>query len=147
MYQFMCDINREFVESQTSVFRDVLAQLLASEASRILIHCSAGKDRTGFLIAMLHLALNVDRDDVEHDYLLSRQYYLPEKHLPRVREKYPVDHLTDEDLLPMMRTDLDYLRTALEAIEAKFGGVDAYLDSGLGIGAAERAELKRRFIA
>lgn len=146
MYEFMCDINREFVDSQTAVFRDVLEQLLASDAERILVHCSAGKDRTGFLIAMLHLALEVDRGDVEQDYLLSRRYYRPQDHLARVRTKYPVEHLTDEDLLPMMQTDVAYLHAALAAIDARFDGIENYLQAGLGIGPVERAELKRRFV-
>lgn len=36
-----------------------------------LIHCFAGKDRTGLAVALLHLALGVHRDDVFHDYLLT----------------------------------------------------------------------------
>ena len=38
-----------------------------------LIHCFAGKDRTGLAVALLHVALGVHRDDVFHDYLLTNQ--------------------------------------------------------------------------
>lgn len=146
MYDFMCDINREFVESQTDVFKDVFAQLLSSDAQRVLFHCSAGKDRTGFAVAVLQLALGVALSDIEQDYLLSRDYYLPEAQISRVRQKYPVDHLSDADLLPMMQTELDYLRAGLSAMESSHGAVDRYLREGLGLGERERRELRRRFV-
>ena len=146
MFRFMCDINREFVESQTDTFADIFGQLLDSGAERILVHCSAGKDRTGFMVAMIQLLLGVDVEDVRDDYMLSRRYYLPQDHLPRVREKYAVGHLSDEDLLPMMQTEVDYLNSALDAIEAGFGSVDRYLVEGLRLGEGERRELHRRFV-
>ncbi|MEM1403724.1 MAG: tyrosine-protein phosphatase [Pseudomonadota bacterium] len=146
MFRFMCDINREFVESQTATFADIFEQLLDSGARRVLVHCSAGKDRTGFMVAMIQLLLGVDVDDVRDDYMLSRRYYLPQDHLPRVREKYAVGHLSDEDLLPMMQTEVDYLNSALDAIESGFGTVDQYLMEGLKLGESERREFRRRFV-
>lgn len=146
MFDFMCDINREFVESQTQVYRDIFGQLLASDADRVLFHCSAGKDRTGFAVAVLQLALGVSGQDIEADYLLSRRYYLPDDQVSRVRQKYPVEHLSDADLLPMMQTELDYLHSAFTAMENLYGGKSAYLSEGLGLKAQERRELRRRFM-
>lgn len=147
MFEFMCDINREFVRSQADSYRQVFTQLLDSGAQRVLFHCSAGKDRTGFVVAMLHLALGVPLASVEADYMLSRHYYVAEKQLTRVREKYPVAHLSDEDLLPMMQSDIRYLRSALEAIDESYASRDDFLETSLGLGKQERAELKSRFIA
>lgn len=146
MYRFMCDINAEFVRSQTDIYRGVFGAVLASDAQRVLFHCSAGKDRTGFAVAMLHLALGVSADDIEADYLLSGRYYLPEQHMPRLRRKYAVDHLSDADLLPMMTTDFAYLHAALDAIDADWDSRDLYLSDGLGLGEHERRELRRRFV-
>ena len=95
---------------------------------------------------MLQLALGVAIEDIEADYLLSRRYYLPEEQMARVRAKYRVDHLSDEDLMPMMRAELAYLHTALETIDDGWASREAYLAQGLGIGADERRELRRRFI-
>ncbi|MEJ2459532.1 MAG: tyrosine-protein phosphatase, partial [Novosphingobium sp.] len=44
---------------------------LAEGSGPSLIHCMAGKDRTGIAVAMLHLAAGVHRDDVMEDYLLT----------------------------------------------------------------------------
>lgn len=147
MFQFMCDINREFVESQTATFRGVFQQVLDSGASRVLFHCSAGKDRTGFAIAALQLALGVALDDVEEDYLLSRRYYLPEAHMARVRQKYPVAHLSDDDLRPMLQADITYLHGALAAMRRGHGDADTYLKEGLGLDDSARRELRRRFVS
>ncbi|WP_439105462.1 tyrosine-protein phosphatase [Congregibacter sp.] len=146
MFEFMCDINREFVDSQTASYRDVFAELLSSDAERVLFHCSAGKDRTGFAVAVLQMALGVSLEDIEADYLLSRHYYLPEQQTARVRQKYPVDHLKDADLRPMMQTELAYLHSALEAMTRSYGDHEDYLRDGLGLGEQERRELRRRFV-
>jgi protein-tyrosine phosphatase len=146
MFEFMCEINREFVRSQTATFREVFAALLDSGAERVLVHCSAGKDRTGFAIAMLQCALGVAAADIEADYLLSRRYYLPEPQLDRVRARYAVDHLSDADLMPLLRTEPAYLRAAFAAIDEAWDSRDAYLRRGLGLADAERRELRRRFV-
>ncbi|MEE4110285.1 MAG: tyrosine-protein phosphatase [Halieaceae bacterium] len=146
MFEFMCDINREFVRSQTETYREAFAALLDSGAERVLVHCSAGKDRTGFAIAMLQCALGVAVEDIRADYLLSRRYFLPEEQLDPLRAKYAVDHLSDEDLLPMMHADPAYLQAAFAAIDESWESRDAYLRHGLGLADAERRELRRRFV-
>ena len=98
-------------------------------------------------IAMLQLALGVSEADIEADYALSRRYYLAHEQLPRVREKYRVDHLSDADLMPMMLANTDYLHAALEAIGQAWDSREQYLEEGLGLDAAALRELKRRFLA
>lgn len=146
MFAFMCAINREFVESQSGIFAAAFAEILDSGAQRVLLHCSAGKDRTGFAIAMLQLALGVGRDDVMADYLLSADYYVAQRELPRARRKYVVDHLEDPHILPLLSVDAAYLAAALTAIEATHGDPGRYLERGLGLDAAARRELRRRFM-
>ena len=146
MFTFMCEINRQFVVSQTQAYRDVFAVILDSGAERLLFHCSAGKDRTGFAVAMLHLALGVHPAKLREDYLLSRRYYDPAVELPKARRKYPVEHLADEQLLPMLRVDNAYLDSALSAIEEHYGDAESYLAQGLGLDAQARRELRRRFV-
>lgn len=145
MFAFMCDINRQFVESQTETYSEIFATLLDSGAERVLFNCSAGKDRTGFAIAVLHLALDVPQATLREDYLLSGDYYDPVVELPRARQKYPVAHLADEQLLPMLSVHEAYLDTALGAMRGQYGSIEDYLSQGLGLDAAARSELRRRF--
>lgn len=145
MFDFMCDINRQFVVSQSENYRAIFQDLLDSGAERVLFHCSAGKDRTGFAIAMLHLALDVPEAQLEEDYLLSGLYYDSLAELPRSRRKYPVEHLSDEQLLPMLRVDRAYLESALHAIRDGYADYGSYLAQELGLDDAARRELRRRF--
>src|ERR1700738_891572 len=68
--------------SMTKLFAGVLGsafeRLGAPAAPATLIHCTAGKDRTGFTSAVVLLALGVSRDEVFEDYLLTRNRRSPE---------------------------------------------------------------------
>jgi len=55
--------------------------------------------------------------------------------------------LTEESVLPMMQAREEYLLAAFEAIDELYGSLPAYLEQAFGIGAPERAELRRRFTA
>src|SRR3546814_20211813 len=48
----------------------LIVAIIAGEMP-MLVHCTAGKDRTGVTIAVLLLALGVSREDVVRDYLRS----------------------------------------------------------------------------
>ncbi len=146
MAEAMRDINREFVRSQSDRYAHLFGHLLAPENERCLVHCAAGKDRTGFAAAVVLLALGVSRETVLADYLLTRHYFDPTGELERVREKYAMHHLADEALLPMLQVDESYLGAALAAIDEDYGGVEQYLEVALGVGPAERAALAARYL-
>ncbi len=146
MAEAMRDINREFVRSQSDRYAALFGHLLAPGNERVLVHCAAGKDRTGFAAALILFALGVPRETVLHDYLLTRHYFDPAGELMRVREKYDMHHLEDETLLPMLQVDESYLGAALAAIEEDYGSVEAYLEKALGMGPAERAALAARYL-
>jgi protein-tyrosine phosphatase len=143
----MRDINREFVRSQSDRYAALFEQLLAPGTRRVLVHCAAGKDRTGFAAALILFALGVPRETVIRDYLLTRHYFDPAGELARVRDKYQLHHLGDHDLLPMLEVDQSYLEAALAVIEEEYGTVDTYLERALGVGGAARRELAARYLS
>lgn len=147
MFQFMVDINREFVHSQSERFAQMFAAILEERPRSLVVHCAAGKDRTGFGVAMILAALGVSEALILRDYLLTRQYFDPWRELPRVRAKYRVDHLDDDALLPMLGVDEAYLKAAFAAINEAHGNVDAYLEKCLGVGDAERRALESLYLA
>jgi len=146
MRAFMCGINQAFVRSQSVRYRELFAALLEDGIERVLVHCAAGKDRTGFAAAMILHALGVPEALIMGDYLLTRHYFTPRDELARVRAKYAIDHLSDEAVLPMLTVEADYLRSAYAAIKEDHGTVDRYLQEALGVGEAERAVLAARFL-
>lgn len=59
---------------QTNVLAEVVRLLGDESNAPTLIHCSAGKDRTGITVAMVLDVLGVPRDLVVQDYTLTQQF-------------------------------------------------------------------------
>ncbi len=112
---------------------------LAVESGPVLVHCTNGKDRTGWAIALVLLTVGTDLDDVMTDYLATNHQLLPA--LDELFEN--VRHSIDPELLlPIMGVREEYLLTALDQVD-RAGGLDAYLE-GLGVTDSMRAALAER---
>jgi len=130
------------------LYRDWFAEL--NEGGAGVVHCAAGKDRTGIACALTLLALGVDEECVFADYEFTNQAVDLERRMPRIQERMEerlARKLDPEALRPMLGVEVDYLRATLDEIDARSGGVDAYLAGILGVGAAEREALRARLTA
>jgi len=130
------------------VFRGYF-QAVANSCGPSLVHCAAGKDRTGLAVALLHLALGVHRDDVIHDYMLTNTTAGAERQLTEgaelVRAIYGQD-VSDAVVTALMGVDESYIEAAFLAIETKSGSLDHYLSEVLGVDAAMRERLVEHLI-
>jgi protein-tyrosine phosphatase len=146
MFDFMLEINRDFVEAQAQTYSRMFREILEVENARYLVHCAAGKDRTGFAAAIMLLALGVSQDVVMRDYMLTRQFFSPHREIERLRQKYQMQHMDAESILPMLEVHEDYLAQALQAITRSHSSVEVYLEEALGVGPAELAQLRARYL-
>ena len=93
----------------------------------VLIHCTAGKDRTGLLAALTHHLAGVHRDDLLADYLLTITVASFDRRLPAVAQMI-VDLSgrtpTDAAVRTAVSVDAAYLDAAFAEIEAAHGGLD-----------------------
>jgi len=134
------------------LFAGVLASLFSRlnvpEAPVTLVHCTAGKDRTGFVSAVLLLALGVRREEVFSDYLLTRQRRPPEQLLETLLgdEQSRYSPASRAALLTMADVREEYLGIALQTITHDFGSLEAYLSQACGLGPAQLTELRARLI-
>jgi len=116
--------------------------LAAGDALPVLIHCHAGKDRTGFIIAMLLSALGVAHEDVLEDYVTTVKYFPVEreaKALAAWAERSFGQTIDYDSAKPMVDARREYLQAAFEEIEKGWGGVELYLEAaGLDEGKRER---------
>ena len=101
-----------------------------------MIHCTAGKDRTGFACALILHALGVSEDVISEDYLLTNRFYR--------RDPTASSDLPDDVRQVLGTVQASFLAAAFEAIDADYGDLESYLSDGLGLGAAERATARRR---
>lgn len=147
---YMISVYREipFDQRLIKLYRDWFAELGQGGAG--VIHCAAGKDRTGVACALTLIALGVDEESVFADYEFTNQAVDLENRMPRIRarmEERLGRTLDPEALKPMLGVEADYLRTSFDLIDAKYGSALNYLEQVLDVGANERATLRAKFSA
>jgi len=135
--EVMRDSYSGYVQNNTQHFRALFAHLLEDRAP-LVIHCTAGKDRTGFACALILHTLGVSEDIISEDYLLTNQFYRRD---PNHRSDLP-----DEIKQVLSSVQASFLAAAFEAIDADYGDLESYLRDGLGLGNAERAHLEARYL-
>jgi protein-tyrosine phosphatase len=114
----------------------------------ILVHCTAGKDRTGFVCAMLLAALDVPRDAILADYLESRRRRPPEalaRALADLARLEPTPRVLAA-IEVIAGVQPEFLDTALAAARERFGSIDGYLEAACGLDAARRDALRDRLL-
>jgi protein-tyrosine phosphatase len=115
----------------------------------LLIHCTAGKDRTGFLSAMILHALGVPYDAILEDYLASG---------PRLNAAVVAatrvmildragPDVSEAAIALLAGVKAEYLNDSIVAIEGQYGSVDAYLAEAAGLDAALAAAVRDRLTA
>src|ERR1700738_3120781 len=133
----MRDSYRNYVRYYTSSFRALFAHLLEDRAP-LVIHCTAGKDRTGFACALILHALGVPDEVIAEDYLLTNRFYR--------RDPGASSELPDDVRRVRGSVEASFLAAAFEAISADYGDLESYFSDGLGLGAGERAMLEARYL-
>jgi len=128
---------RNYVHHNTASFRSLFGHLLEDRAP-LVIHCTAGKDRTGFASALILHALGVSDDVIAKDYLLTNQHYK--------RDATAATDLPEDVRNAIGSVEASYLAAAFEAIAKDYGDLEAYLRDGLKLGATERSALKERYL-
>lgn len=124
-------------------------QALARTDGPVLVHCAAGKDRTGILCALTHHVAGVHEDDIVADYLLTNDPERIERRLPMIRAAIAEAtgrEPTDEALRVAMRVEAEYLERAFAAMRAQHGSIDGYLDEALGLTPALREQIHERLL-
>jgi protein-tyrosine phosphatase len=128
---------RNYVRHNTHSFRMLFGHLLEDRAP-LVIHCTAGKDRTGFASALILHALGVADETIAEDYLLTNQYYR--------REATAATDLPDDVRNAIGSVEASYLAAAFDAVAADYGDLEGYLRDGLKLGTPERDALKARYL-
>ncbi|MEU8652621.1 tyrosine-protein phosphatase [Streptomyces sp. NPDC048737] len=119
---------------------------LAEDSVPALMHCAAGKDRAGLSIAVTLLAVGVEHEAILADYLESnakhRRYKV--RRSGTSAEAYSPEVM--ELLSPLFDARAEYLAAAFDTVEETWGGVEAYLEQGLGLAPETRERLRERLL-
>lgn len=128
-----------------TIFSNTL-KFMAREGEPLLIHCAAGKDRTGTLAAIIHGALGLDRDTIMEDFMLTMQAVDIDSFLEpaaaMMQDRFG-RNFDPESLRPMFGVEPSYLENALATI----GDMDRYIQDTLGITPDERTAIRDNYLA
>lgn len=92
----------------------------------MLVHCTAGKDRTGILIGLALETLGVPRADIIADYVRSQEL-LGEDYLADLFRGIDPDTLPGSAAHRAVSSPAELLDSALDRVDDEFGGAVAYL--------------------
>jgi protein-tyrosine phosphatase len=144
----MKDMNRDFVINQTSQYARMF-QLMLEGKHPILIHCAAGKDRTGFGAAIILDVLGVDEETIVEDYLLTNQYLSIEKEMEKLSNAF-VDSrgfvVPDSALHPLVEIRPEYIKACFEEIAQRYESKQHFYEEALGLDETMVGRLKAIYL-
>lgn len=109
----------------------VISTIAEAEDGIVLFNCSAGKDRTGIVAAMLLSLAGVGEDEIAADYALTHSIAAPL--LRRLKEQALSRGLDEIVATRLLSCEQVTMRSLLSHIGVRYGGFAAYL-GGIGIG-------------
>ncbi|MEY4783869.1 MAG: hypothetical protein RIR41_1804 [Pseudomonadota bacterium] len=131
------------------VYRDAFS-VLASSTGPTLMNCTAGKDRTGVLVALVQSALGVHPDDIMEDYLLTNSAGDAESRVEALRQDLQRRFgagITEDAIRVVTSVEPAFLASAFQGIRKRSGSVDAYLQQEMALPPAARAAMMVRLVA
>jgi protein-tyrosine phosphatase len=125
---------RSFVTDGNEYYRQAMRVVLDAENLPLLIHCTSGKDRTGFAIAILLAAVGTPRETIVRDFVLTNEYRRDLSALFSGATRAGVPEM-------LMSARAEYIEAAFAQIDESYGDVETYLERALGVDAAARRQL------
>ena len=113
----------------------------------MVIHCTAGKDRTGWATALLLSLAGVSRPDVLADYLRTNEFSATSIAAAVDEVRTTSGPSAAAAIEPALGVRASYLNAAFEVVDSRFGGIDRYLEDGLGLAPSTLAALRAKLVA
>ncbi len=149
--QVMITLYREIPDQQASHYAAIFDELAGNHLP-LVVHCSAGKDRTGVGIGLILTALGVPRDVILEDYAMSEKY----QEIPALEGRdYQFEEgdpqaalarLPKELVAPLLGSNPAYLASAFSAMEDKHGSVMNYIREELQVSDEELVLLRENLL-
>lgn len=113
---------KELVSRDRKAAWSNIFNILLDTDGAVLYHCSAGKDRTGVLSAVILTALGIDKETIYQDYLLTNEKPLYYKKLAE-----QMDPESKEIFLDYFQAKKEYLDASFDEINKIYGSFDKFL--------------------
>lgn len=140
----LLDLYRLILDERQGQMLLALRTLAAPTALPAVVHCSAGKDRTGLVIALLLSLLGVPPDTIVADYALSAQYlvgtFIDEMRQRAARRGIPWEWYQDQVVCAP-----EFMQQTLAYLDERYGGPLAYAHT-IGLRDPECQRLRQRLV-
>lgn len=135
------------------IFADTLRFMASPETSEkaagVLVHCAAGKDRTGTLCALIQSVLGVSRDDIMADYMMTLEAVDIDKIIGPAAKMFTQRYgrqIDAEAIWPMFGVVPDFLNAALDGMMDGDESVEGYVIDTLNLTSEELDRLRSRYL-
>ncbi|KAI0776215.1 protein-tyrosine phosphatase-like protein [Trametes elegans] len=137
----------QILDNAGRAFGVILRHIRDRPDSPCLFHCTAGKDRTGILAAILLKLAGVDDEIIARDYALTRVGREPAREMVMERlSKVPYFASNSEAALNMFSSRAETMLAFLHLLEDRYGGVEAYLKNYVGLTDNDIAAIRKNFL-
>ena len=147
-------MHKIFIPHLKLFFKEIL-----NEKTPIILHCSGGQDRTGFVVAIMLKLFNVSNDLIYEDYLLSTDLRNPELefigidlHKEAERNafaKFMVTYVSDnprDNVKPLRnKSGVPFIKIALDEILSVYGSVESYVINEIGLSQKDVSHLRHLY--
>jgi protein-tyrosine phosphatase len=123
----LIDIYRIILDERQDQVRTVLSTFAAPEGLPGVVHCTAGKDRTGVIVALILGLCGVPHDTIVADYALTSTY-LGEAFMEEARQRAVKRGFIWEQYQPMVTCPPENMEATLHHLDTTYGGFEAYAD-------------------
>ncbi|NEA56795.1 tyrosine-protein phosphatase [Streptomyces sp. SID13666] len=120
---------------------------IADSTGPVVVHCTAGKDRTGVLIDTVLRAVGVPQSTTTADYLLSNDLRAAADRAVRDQVKQLGLMRNPDLLIPLQEVRTEYLAAFRDQAEHDYGSFGRFLTDGLGLDPSTLVRLRLRLVA
>jgi protein-tyrosine phosphatase len=140
----MADNYKWMLDRFGAAVAEVMAAIARAPEGGVLIHCAAGKDRTGLISALLLALVDVPPETIAADYALTAEFLRPREE--EWLENGPGDRAEREAMLAKFQPTGEAMLEVLDHLTGRYGGVEPYLLQA-GTTPADLDRLRSRLLA
>jgi len=140
----MVDIYTTLLTHYPAEFGEVIRVIARAEGATV-VHCTAGKDRTGVAIALLLSFLGVDDETVAADFALSQQNYSVPL-LADLEARFAGLDADLERVRAFFEAQPEVMRGLLADLRTRFGGAADYLAGPAGVSREDLERVRTRLL-
>ena len=131
------DVAKSYIEISKSKNIKYILETIANSENGVLFHCSAGKDRTEVITAIIFMLCDVSKDEIVKDYMISKQN--SKEKFNEIKKNFP--NIDINIIIPHESYIIDFM----EMFRELYVDIDKYLEL-IGLSNIDKIKLKNKLL-